>query len=516
METAQTEDMVKISVAYCRISSEDQSRFSIESQVELCIEKAKALGYTLPKENIFIDNGVSARTLNRPALTALLNFCQKKTNNVQALITYKIDRISRETADFLAVRKILSANAVKFISCSEQTGETPSDQFVELIMAGVATLDNQMRTERVKKGVIQRIKAGLPPSVAPIGYRNITLPNGHHSIDKDPIKYPIIQRAWLMMATGTHTLKTVSNYLNTQGISSKRGLKTYPLIPQQVSRIFNNRTYCGYAVSRKNNMEVKSDIIPQMIDDDLFYKVQGILQGRTKNKALYQKLRPEFPLRGYLTCVDCNQPMYAGFSKGRNKYYGYFFCRTHPTPCLKSDDVDNAIMALFAKMTPQPLFRKMFLSDIHTKWSSKYIEHEKNQDLIEKQINDIKEMQYTIAEKNAKGVYSDEFTMDAIKRMDNELLALKISKSEEKLNNLDIEVNLAFMEGFLENIGKAFIECKSLERKRMLVGSLFPKGLVYRNNNLEPIEVSHTFKLINQYTQKDSSLKYNTCAGERT
>lgn len=508
--------MVKPAVAYCRISSEDQSRFSIDSQKELCIAKAKELGFTLPSTNIFIDNGVSAKTLNRPALVDLLNFCQNISNNVQALITYKIDRISRETSDFLAVRKILSSHAIQFISCTEQTGESPSAQFVELVMAGVATLDNQLRQERVKRGVIKRIQAGLPPSMAPIGYKNVTTQNGDHDITIDPIKFPAIQKAWQMMATGTHTLQSIADYLNVNGIHSRRKMKTYPLITQQVSRIFNNKTYCGYAVSKRNNMEIKSDKIPVMIDEETFYTVQGILQGRTKNKALYQKLRPEFPLRGYLLCPICNDRLYAGFSKGRTKYYGYFFCRKHPTPCIKSEIIDDKLFDLFTKMSPQPLFRKMFLRDVHNKWSDRYIDHENNQDKIDKKIKEIKEMQFMVIEKNTKGIYSDELTLETIKRLDNELLTLKISKSEEKLSNLDIEVVIAFMEGFLDNISKAYLQCPSLDRKRMLIGSLFPKGLVFRNNILEPIELSHTFKLISDYTQERSSFKHNYCADERT
>ena len=83
---ANNEVMEKKAVAYVRISTEEQSTFSIAQQTEAVKRMAKMQGYTLPDSAIFIDEGFSAKTTNRPALIKMLSFCSQKKNGITALI----------------------------------------------------------------------------------------------------------------------------------------------------------------------------------------------------------------------------------------------------------------------------------------------------------------------------------------------------------------------------------------------------------------------------------------------
>jgi len=312
--------MIKYAVAYLRKSTEEQSTFSIASQKEYCQREAVAQGYILPEDHIFIDDGFSAKTTNRPALIKMLDLCQRKKENIHAVIIYKIDRLCRDTSDYLGIRKLLATKGIKIISCTEPTDESPAGEFIETILAAAARYDNAVKSERVSANIIQRIKSGLPHGKAKIGYLNQTTPDNKKIIVKDPNVFPLIQRAWQEMEKGTHSLESIAKLLNTWGASTKKGTRRYKLTKQQVARIFADKTYCGYAISKRNRLEIKSDKVPQMITEDTYYKVRSIILGRNSAPSLYQKIRPEFPLRGFLICPECHQTLRAGFSKGRSRY----------------------------------------------------------------------------------------------------------------------------------------------------------------------------------------------------
>ena len=130
--------MNKIACAYVRISTEEQSTFSIDQQIDAVTKMAIAQGYELPKENIFIDEGFSAKTAKRPALIKMLSFCSVKKYNCPAMIAYKIDRISQDTLDYLGIMKSLASYGVKFISCTESIEDSPSGEFLSTILAAAA------------------------------------------------------------------------------------------------------------------------------------------------------------------------------------------------------------------------------------------------------------------------------------------------------------------------------------------------------------------------------------------
>ena len=468
------------------------TRMRTNTDNEAVKRMAQMQEYTLLDSNIFIDEGFSAKTTNRPALIKMLAFCSQKKNNITALIAYKIDRMSRDTADYLGIMKALASHGVRFISCTESIEDSPSGEFLSTILAAAARYDNAAKAERVSASIIQRIKSGLPHGKAKIGYLNQTLPDRRRIIVKDPDRFERIQEAWKHMETGAYTLETIANLLNSWKITTKKGThlfklteQQFKLTMQQVQRIFTDKTYCGYAISKKHRMEIKSDQVPQMISEETFFNVQFILSGRRKTTGLYQRLRTEFPLRGFVRCPICNNPLHAGFSKGKAKYYGYYFCRTPGHISIPDSKIDETFIDLLKVVTPSPMFRQDFLEEVKRKWNDKYMSFVKQHENVQEKIETLKQLKHKIAEKNLSGIYTDEFTKEQLDKVDLEILATKTIQSESKLARLDIEVVVAFMEGFLADLSKAFIEAKSLEQKRELVCSIFPNGLIFQQSKLE-------------------------------
>lgn len=497
--------MIKYAVAYIRISSEEQSTFSITSQLDYCKKEAIARGYELPESNIFIDEGFSAKTTKRPALLNMLELCKRKNQNIHIVIIYKIDRLARDTWDYLGIRKLLAEKAINIVSCTEPTGDTPAGELMETILAASARYDNAVKSQRVSVGVLARIKSGLSHGKASIGYLNQTTADNKRIIVKDPEVFPLIQKAWLEMEKGIYSLQGIADLMNTWGVLTKQGVKRYKLTEQQAGRIFSDKTYCGYAISKKHGLEIKSNQVPQMITEDTFFRVRTILIGRNSAPSIYQKVRPEFPLRGFLICPHCSKPLRAGFSKGRNKYYGYYFCKDHATPSIPSQDAEDALINLLRELTPNTLLRKMFLEDIKTKWNEKYFDFVKQQENIKEDIELLKEEKHVIGKKNREGIYSDMYTKDELDRIDLEILTKQSIQSESRLAQIDIEIVISFMNAFLEDLGKVYMEEKSTELKRLFIGSIFPKKMIFKNGKVEPLELASTYQVLKAMASSNNS-----------
>ena len=481
--------VTRYAVAYLRVSDPSQIKnYSLRSQQEACQKEAKIRGYQLPPENIFSDEGESAKTTNRPGLIQLLAYCKDKQNKISACIAYKIDRLSRDTADYLAIRKTMAGYGVNFISCTEPVGDDPASQFIETILAAAGMYDNMVKRQRILTGNMARLKDGLC-NKAPFGYLNTTV-NDKKTITVDPEYSQIVKDAFWEFSKGHHTLKSITEFINNQLILKDTPRRFYK---QQTSRLLANKTYCGYAVSKKHG-EFKSDKIPLLVEEDIFYKVRSILLRKGNHPSYHKKLRPEFPLRGFLLCNTCNAPLTAGFTKGRHKYYGYYFCNTHGNT-IAVGKADDAMINLLEKLTPDPLLKKLFIDAVKEKYNDHYMAFVKQEEQIKAKIKELEDQQIEIARKQGKGEIKDLIATKAIEQIDEEIMVIKTIKSEAKLSRIDIETLTKFMDSFLSDLSKFYRGEYQLELKRYLIGSIFPKKLYFKKGDLEPVEIAYYINL---------------------
>ena len=165
------ENGVKQAVIYLRVSTEEQvENYSLDTQADICQREAERRNMVVTR--VFREEGRSAKTIrDRPALLEMLAYCRRHKREVDAVMVYRLDRISRQTADYLAIRRKLTECEVTLLSATEPTGNTPTEKFVETMLAGFAQMDNDVRSERTRNGLRARFLAGLHNATAPIGYK---------------------------------------------------------------------------------------------------------------------------------------------------------------------------------------------------------------------------------------------------------------------------------------------------------------------------------------------------------
>ncbi|QAA32089.1 recombinase family protein [Clostridium manihotivorum] len=130
---------------------------SIENQIEFCKEYGKKLG--IEEYIVYEDEGFSGKNTNRPRFQQLLKDAKKKAFDF--LICYRLDRISRNVADFSSTLEILQKYNIDFISIREQFDtSTPMGRAMIYIASVFAQLERETIAERVRDNMLQLSKSG--------------------------------------------------------------------------------------------------------------------------------------------------------------------------------------------------------------------------------------------------------------------------------------------------------------------------------------------------------------------
>lgn len=103
-------------VAYIRVSTDEQvNGTSLDSQRKACVDYANSKGYDLPVDNIFREEGKSAKVMGRTELLRMLEFCQKNKGRITHCIVWKVDRLARNLEYHTAIRAALAKLGIALV-----------------------------------------------------------------------------------------------------------------------------------------------------------------------------------------------------------------------------------------------------------------------------------------------------------------------------------------------------------------------------------------------------------------
>ena len=180
--------MEKIRCAiYTRKSSEEgleQEFNSLDAQREACaayIASQKHEGWVLLPEH-YDDGGISGGTLERPALQLLLRAIDN--GQVDQIIVYKIDRLTRSLADFSKIVDRLDATDTSFVSVTQSFNTATSMGRLTLnMLLSFAQFEREVTAERIRDKIAASKKKGLwMGGNVPLGYE----PDGRTLKIKEP------------------------------------------------------------------------------------------------------------------------------------------------------------------------------------------------------------------------------------------------------------------------------------------------------------------------------------------
>lgn len=158
---------------YTRVSTANQA----DKEYNSCeAQRDRILSYIKSQENLklyreYSDPGYSASTIERPAFKELLHDISER--KIDAVLTYKIDRLTRSSKDFYNLIEYFDNHGVNYVSVSEHFDTaSAAGRLLRNIMLTFAQFEREMTSERVKDKIEQKVKKGLwSGGAVPIGYK---------------------------------------------------------------------------------------------------------------------------------------------------------------------------------------------------------------------------------------------------------------------------------------------------------------------------------------------------------
>lgn len=247
---------------YARQSVDKKDSISIESQIGLCMKEISSENY-----KIYTDKGYSGSNTNRPAFEEMIRDIE--TGNIEKVVVYKLDRISRSLLDFAHIIECFDKYKVEFISQTEKfdTSTSMGRAMLSIVMV-FAQLERETIQQRVKDNYYQRGKVGLYlGGIAPFGYNKVeTFFNGKktYMFNEDVEKSELVRQIYSMYIDEAKSLGVIARYLNTDKIKTNKG---HNWTPTTVGRLIRNPVFVKANADVYVYLKNKGAIINNDIND---------------------------------------------------------------------------------------------------------------------------------------------------------------------------------------------------------------------------------------------------------
>jgi DNA invertase Pin-like site-specific DNA recombinase len=248
----------------------------------------------------------TAAKRGRPHFDKMLN--QLKKGKAKGAIIHKIDRSARNLHDWAAIGDLIDNNievhfAHESLDMTERGGRLSAD--IQAVMA--SDYVRNLRQEAIK-GLYGRLKQGLYPWRAPIGYED----NGRGKVKTPHLtKAKLVKEMFELYTFEDHSILTLVDEMKKRGLANH---KEQPLCKNSISTILNNPFYAGVMKVKGVTFEGKHEpLITMRLFKQTKLKISG--HRRTGCIPLHKYL-----FRGIIRCQNCKTLMPGEKQKGMVYY----------------------------------------------------------------------------------------------------------------------------------------------------------------------------------------------------
>ncbi|WP_187119057.1 recombinase family protein [Bacillus marasmi] len=271
---------------YIRVSTQEQAKegYSIPAQKERLIAYCTALGWTDYK--FYIDEGVSAKDLNRPELQKMLGDVKKKL--ISTVLVYRLDRLTRRVKDLYTLLDDFKNNSCTFRSATEpyDTSSAMGKMFIGLV-ALLAQWEAENLSERVKMALEEKVSGGERVGAIPYGF-DLDEKEKLVANEKAEIVLDMVDKVKSGM-----TANRLAEFLNvTNGERNWRA--------NSVLRVLRNPALYG---ATKWNDKIYEGTHTGIITKKEFEKLQLVLDDRAAHHN--RDVENEYLFQGVLNCPTC-------------------------------------------------------------------------------------------------------------------------------------------------------------------------------------------------------------------
>lgn len=213
-------EKTRISVGYCRVSTQEQAEQGVSLDAQRSRLEAVAQGHGQSLAEVFVDDGFSGATLERPAMKRLLAQVERRT--VSAVFIVKLDRLSRSLKDMLELVALCDRTGTRLVSASESldTGSAIGRMVLQVVSA-FAEFERGMVSERTSAALDFKRRQRQVYGAVPFGYRR----DGDELVPVPKEQEALLEMRRMHEAGSTY--RSIAAMLEARGIAP-RGKRWYP------------------------------------------------------------------------------------------------------------------------------------------------------------------------------------------------------------------------------------------------------------------------------------------------
>ncbi|MFN4261611.1 MAG: recombinase family protein [Gemmataceae bacterium] len=353
---------------YTRKSTEEgleQEFNSLDAQREsgeASIRSQVGEGWT-PLALRYDDGGFTGGNMDRPALRRLM--ADIEAGKIDAVVVYKVDRLSRSLLDFARIMEIFDSSKVSFVSVTQQfhTGSSMS-RLVLNVLLSFAQFEREIISERTRDKIAAARRKGkwagghpiLGYDVDPQGFKLVV--NAEEAERVRAIFQMYLKSDGLLKVVAELERRSWPNKRWTTRKGKERGGR--PFDKNSLWHLLTNVAYTG-KVRYKD--EVHDGEHQAVIDPDVWQRVQVKLQRNGRTGGTMVRNQFGAVLKGLMSCVPCGASMTPTHStRGGTVRYRYYVCSsaqkrgwdTCPTKSIPAVEVERYVVTQIAAIGRDP------------------------------------------------------------------------------------------------------------------------------------------------------------------
>ena len=301
---------------YTRKSTEeglDREFNTLDAQRDACeafVVSQRAEGWLLVPAR-YDDGGFTGGNIDRPALQRLLGDIER--GEVDVIVVYKIDRLSRSLMDFARLVETFDAHGVTFVSVTQSFNTTTSMGRLTLnILLSFAQFEREVIGERIRdKFTASRARGMWMGGKVPLGYDVLD-----RKLVVNAAEAAVVRRVFggfVEIGSGT----ALARQLQQEGLTSKTGRL---LDKGDIYKLLNNRTYVG-EVAHKG--QVYAGQHEAIISRALWDEVHALLQESPRVRGNRHRAQTPALLKGLIFGVD-GRALSPTHTRRRGRLYRYY------------------------------------------------------------------------------------------------------------------------------------------------------------------------------------------------
>lgn len=321
---------------YIRVSTEEQAENpegSIKNQEQRLRE---AVAYRKKQSNfgqifnVYMDAGISAKDMNRPALQTMLK--DMRAQKINLIMVTEISRLSRNNRDFLNMWDMMSEVKCSFMSLREDFDTTTAaGEMLLFQLINFAQFERKQTSERVSANILARASRGLyNGGTIPLGFKKCHTKNGSLDID-EPHAATVRVAFEAFLREGS--LSRAARWMNDNGYKAKAHLegggsrmRLGHFTVDNLQAIIRNKAYIGIKTyTQKGELkEVKAVWLP-IVDEMIFERAnEKLTKNHSRFKPLKETTKHPYLLSGICFCMKCGNHMPGKSATGRNGKVAYY------------------------------------------------------------------------------------------------------------------------------------------------------------------------------------------------